>query len=151
MPVFRLSSHITFPPPHLANDYGLLAVGGDLSPERLMMAYARGIFPWYNPGEPILWWSPDPRLVLYPQNIHISRRLARTIRQARFQITFDTAFEQVIAACAYDHTQHYGGTWIDADMISAYCDLHKAGFAHSIEAWRSDQLAGGLYGVSLGR
>mgnify|MGYP001820292131 CR=1 FL=1 len=151
MPVFRLAADLVFPPPELASAQGLLAVGGDLSTDRLLLAYAQGIFPWYNPGEPILWWSPDPRLVLYPRNMHVSRRLARTIRQKRFKITFDQAFEQVISVCANDHTRRYGGTWIDADMIAAYCDLHRAGFAHSVEAWQADQLAGGLYGVSLGR
>ena len=151
MPVFRLAADLVFPPPELASAQGLLAVGGDLSTDRLLLAYAQGIFPWYNPGEPILWWSPDPRLVLYPRNMHVSRRLARTIRQKRFKITFDQAFEQVISVCANDHTRRYGGTWIDADMVAAYCDLHRAGFAHSVEAWQADQLAGGLYGVSLGR
>jgi leucyl/phenylalanyl-tRNA--protein transferase len=151
MPVFRLAADLAFPPPELANEYGLLAVGGDLAADRLLLAYAQGIFPWYNPGEPILWWSPDPRLVLYPRNIHVSRRLARTMRQLPFQITFDTAFEQVIAACASGHTRRHGGTWIGKEMIAAYCDLHRAGFAHSIEAWQNGHLAGGLYGVSLGR
>lgn len=151
MPVFALSKRLSFPPPHLAIREGLLAVGGDLSVERLLLAYRNGIFPWYAPGEPILWWSPDPRLVLYPQELRISRSLRKVIKQQRFQITFDQAFEAVIQACAAAKRSYGEGTWITAEMKTAYCRLHQKGFAHSVEAWQEDKLVGGLYGVSLGR
>jgi len=151
MPVFLLSNELTFPQPHLATPEGLLAVGGDLGQERLLLAYQNGIFPWYSEGEPILWWSSDPRLVLYPAEIHISRRLNRIIRQKSFKITFDQAFESVISACARVRMQNGEGTWIVDEIIRAYCRLHMTGFAHSVEAWENGQLAGGLYGVSLGR
>jgi leucyl/phenylalanyl-tRNA--protein transferase len=150
MPVFRLTRKLSFPPPHLARADGLLAVGGDLSPGRLVLAYRMGIFPWYSQDMPILWWSPDPRLVLYPESLHIPRRLRRTLKQAPFRITFDTAFSEVIGSCA-KLRQDREGTWIVPEMIRAYCRLHDAGFAHSVEAWSRDQLVGGLYGVSLGR
>jgi leucyl/phenylalanyl-tRNA--protein transferase len=149
--VYLLSQdNMAFPPAHLAGDGGLLAVGGDLSVPRLLAAYAAGIFPWYAAGEPILWWSPDPRLVLYPNELIVSRRLRRTIRQGRFGITFDAAFETVIRACADMPRKGMAGTWIMPEMISAYCDLHIAGWAHSVEAWASGALAGGVYGVSIG-
>jgi leucyl/phenylalanyl-tRNA--protein transferase len=151
MPVFRLSSDITFPPPHLAISEGLLAVGGDLSVERLVSAYRRGIFPWYAEDDPILWWSPDPRLVLYPHELHISRSLQRTLKKAHFSFTLDKAFEDVIRGCAATRGKDHPGTWIVAEMITAYMRLHAAGLAHSVEAWFEGQLAGGLYGVSLGR
>ena len=151
MPVFLLSSELTFPQPHLATPEGLLAVGGDLGQERLLLAYQNGIFPWYSDGEPILWWSPDPRLVLYPAEIHISRRLNRIIRQKPFEITFDQAFKSVISACAHIRMKNGEGTWIVDEMIRAYCRLHMTGYAHSVEAWQNGRLAGGLYGVSLGR
>ena len=150
MPVYRLSSELVFPSPHLAVDEGLLAVGGDLSVNRLLLAYAHGIFPWYSRGEPILWWSPDPRLVLYPADLKVSRRLKRTLRQNRFQVTLDQAFDQVIHGCASVFRDREKGTWITEEMIAAYIALHKAGFAHSVEAWRDGRLAGGLYGISLG-
>jgi leucyl/phenylalanyl-tRNA--protein transferase len=150
MPIYRLSSELVFPPAHLAMEEGLLAVGGDLSVPRLLLAYAKGIFPWYSKGEPILWWSPDPRLVLYPHDLTISRRLERTMRQNRFQITFDRAFGQVIRGCASVPRDRQEGTWITAEMITAYIALHQAGFAHSVEAWQGGRLAGGIYGVSLG-
>ena len=150
MPVYRLSSELVFPPPHLAIEEGLLAVGGDLSVERLLMAYGLGIFPWYTQGEPILWWSPDPRLVLYPSQIRVSRRLKRIIRQNRFAVTFDHAFDRVIRACSSAVRHHQTGTWITEEMIAAYIALHRAGYAHSVEAWQEERLVGGLYGVSLG-
>jgi leucyl/phenylalanyl-tRNA--protein transferase len=150
MPVYRLSSELVFPSPHLAVDEGLLAVGGDLSVPRLLLAYTKGIFPWYSRGEPILWWSPDPRLVLYPADLKISRRLKRTLRQSRFQVTLDQAFDEVIHGCASVLRDRDKGTWITEEMIAAYIALHKAGFAHSVESWRDGQLAGGLYGISLG-
>ncbi len=150
MPVFSLSERLSFPPPHLAIREGLLAVGGDLSPERLLLAYRQGIFPWYAPGEPILWWSPDPRLVLYPGELRISRSLRRTIKRKRFRITFDTAFADVVQACAETKRSYGNGTWITGEMQAAYGELHRIGNAHSVEAWQDEQLVGGLYGVSIG-
>lgn len=151
MPVFRLSHRIEFPPPYLAREDGLLAVGGDLSVDRLLLAYQMGIFPWYNWDEPVLWWSPDPRLVLSPQNIRISRSLAKILKRHVYRITMDTAFDRVIDACAAIRTEKGQGTWIGKNMIKAYNRLHEKGFAHSVEAWHGDTLVGGLYGVSLGR
>ena len=150
MPVFRLSSKLTFPPVHLAIDEGLLAVGGDLSVERLELAYRQGIFPWYTEDDPILWWSPDPRLVIFPEELHVSRSLRRLMRRRRFTVTLDRAFGQVIRACAGHRGPGHPGTWIVPEMIEAYERLHAAGLAHSVEAWEGDVLAGGLYGVSLG-
>ncbi|MBU0673668.1 MAG: leucyl/phenylalanyl-tRNA--protein transferase [Proteobacteria bacterium] len=150
MPVYQLEETIAFPPPQLAREDGLLAVGGDLSLERLILAYQLGIFPWYSPGEPILWWSPDPRLVLYPDELHISRRLARTIRQGRFRLTYDQDFAGVIVACASTRSLNRPGTWLDDQMIEAYGRLHQAGYAHSVECHQGDRLAGGLYGVAMG-
>jgi leucyl/phenylalanyl-tRNA---protein transferase len=151
MPVFRLSDQIVFPEPELSREDGLLAVGGDLSLERLILAYRTGIFPWYSHGEPVLWWSPDPRLVLYPDALHISRSLMKTLKQGRFIVTLDQDFARVIAACARTLRDNQPGTWITADMMDAYCRLHEAGFAHSVEVWNQKELAGGLYGVSLGK
>ncbi len=150
MPVFRLSSNLTFPPPHLAIAEGLLAVGGDLSVERLVLAYSQGIFPWYAEEDPILWWSPDPRLVLYPAELHVSRSLRKVLRQQTFEVTLDQAFSRVIRACAGNRGPDHPGTWIVPEMMAAYEALHAAGLAHSVEAWQGDMLAGGLYGVSLG-
>ena len=150
MPIFRLSDKISFPPPHFAGPEGLLAVGGDLSEKRILLAYQMGIFPWFSDDEPILWWSPDPRLVLYPSDIKISHRLRRTINQGIFQITSDTAFDRVIDACAHVRLQNHQGTWIVDAMKDAYCRLFESGYAHSIEAWACGELAGGLYGLSLG-
>ncbi|MEN8142970.1 MAG: leucyl/phenylalanyl-tRNA--protein transferase [Thermodesulfobacteriota bacterium] len=150
MPVFQLDESISFPPPQMAREDGLLAVGGDLSPERLLLAYHLGIFPWYSPGEPILWWSPDPRLVLFPDDFHLSKSLARTIKRKTFKVTFDTAFVEVIGNCAKTRESQGDGTWIDEEMIAAYCTLHELGYAHSVECWQDDELAGGLYGISLG-
>jgi len=151
MPVYQLSEDLAFPSPHLASKDGLLAVGGDLKIRRLLLAYSLGIFPWYSEGEPILWWSPDPRLVLYPDELNVSRSLNKTINRGTFDITVDFAFERVITDCARVRQENDEGTWIVGDMIKAYCRLHAAGFAHSVEAWAGDRLAGGLYGVSLGK
>ncbi len=141
-----------FPLPNTAlrEPDGLLAVGGCLSQSRLLNAYRHGIFPWYNPGEPILWWSPDPRLVLFPDKLLISRSLAKTLRKNIFTVTFDQAFDKVIAACA-DPRKDAGGTWITTEINAAYNLLHQAGFAHSVEAWVGDELVGGLYGIALGQ
>ncbi|MDA3971685.1 MAG: leucyl/phenylalanyl-tRNA--protein transferase [Desulfobulbaceae bacterium] len=147
--IFELGEELVFPPVALAGDGGLLAVGGDLSAERLVLAYSRGIFPWYSEGDPILWWSPDPRMVLFPDDFHCSRRLARTLKQGKFSVTFDQDFRGVIQACAGPRRDH-AGTWIVKDMIEAYCALHEQGWAHSVECWRDSQLVGGLYGVAIG-
>lgn len=150
MPVFQLSDRIVFPPPHLAEADGLLAVGGDLSEKRLLNAYRQGIFPWYAEGQPVLWWSPDPRLVLYPTDLNISRSLGKVLKRNVFKVTMDVAFEDVITACADMRGKNRRETWIDREMIAAYCRLHESGFAHSVEVWQDDTLAGGLYGISLG-
>lgn len=151
MTIFALSEDLVFPPPQLASQEGLLAIGGDLSPERLLLAYRIGIFPWYSDDEPILWWSPDPRLVLYPSEFHLSQSLVKTIRRGEFAVSMDQAFERVIRACGRMRSDSGEGTWIVPEMIEAYCRLHDAGFAHSVETWQGGRLAGGLYGVSLGR
>ena len=141
-----------FPPVEQAEiePNGLLAVGGDLSSERLLNAYRQGIFPWYSKGQPILWWSPDPRTVLFPQKLKISRSLSKTLRNKAFSVSFDQEFEAVVAACAAPR-QHEEGTWITREMTRAYSELHKLGHAHSVEVWSQGELAGGLYGVSMGR
>ena len=151
MPVFQLGDTIYFPPPELAREDGLLAVGGDLSPERLLLAYQMGIFPWYAAGDPILWWAPTPRLILNPREFHCSRSLQRELTRGIFKFTMDTAFRRVITACAEVRTKQQQPTWIDPAMIEAYCQLHDLGYAHSLECWQNDALVGGLYGVSLGR
>jgi len=138
---------IEFPEPEKADANGLLATGGDLAPETLIAAYRKGIFPWYEAGGPILWWSPDPRMVLFPDDFHCSRRLARRMRQGRFRISENTAFGDVMRAC----TAREEGSWITPGMIAAYMRLFELGHARSIEVWEGDTLAGGLYGVSIGR
>lgn len=143
--------HLWFPPADQALDDpdGLLALGGDLSTQRLILAYRNGIFPWYSDEQPILWWSPDPRCVLFPDEVHVSRSLRRTLNQQRFTITADHSFDAVIRQCAHSRSE---GTWITDDMIEAYRRLHDLGIAHSIEAWdRDGYLAGGMYGIALGR
>lgn len=150
MPVYQLIDQPVFPPPELAEPGGLLAVGGDLSPQRLLLAYSMGIFPWFNEQDPILWWSPDPRCIFEPAELKVSRSLAKVLRQGGFTVTFDRAFAEVIDACA-ELRRHGEGTWITAEMRQAYCRLHQMGYAHSVEAWRAGELAGGLYGVCLGR
>ena len=151
MPVFTLSKRHSFPPAHLAIKEGLLAVGGDLTIDRLLTAYRSGIFPWYADGDPILWWSPDPRLVLYPGELRVSKSLRRVINKNLFHITFDNAFEDVIHGCAEIKRSYGDGTWITNEMRDAYCNLHRHGYAHSVEAWQSGRLVGGLYGVIIGR
>ncbi|MDZ7642036.1 MAG: leucyl/phenylalanyl-tRNA--protein transferase [Desulfurivibrio sp.] len=151
MPVFALDDRLFFPPPELARPDGLLAMGGDLEPERLLLAYSQGIFPWYSPGEPILWWAPDPRMVLFPAEFHGSRRLARKLRQGYFSFTINHDFTAVIRACAEIPRPGQEGSWLDEEMITAYHRLHVMGHAHSVECWRDGALVGGLYGVSLGR
>ncbi|MBC2714250.1 MAG: leucyl/phenylalanyl-tRNA--protein transferase [Desulfobacteraceae bacterium] len=150
MPIFRLSEKNSFPPPYFAEPEGLLAVGGDLSKKRILLAYQMGIFPWFTEDEPILWWSPDPRLLLYPSDIYVSKRLKRIIRQGKFKITCDTAFDRVISTCASVRVKNFQETWIGDAMIEAYCRLFESGYAHSVEVWHRGELAGGLYGLSLG-
>ncbi len=142
-----------FPPlaTALSEPNGLLAVGGDLAPERLLAAYRRGIFPWYSPGEPILWWSPDPRMVLFPAEFKVSRSLGRTLRRGGYEVRLDTAFARVIAACAQTPRRDQHGTWIVPEMQAAYRRLHELGLAHSVETWVDGELVGGLYGIALGR
>ena len=162
------STDLRFPPVELASPEGLLAVGGDLRAERLLEAYRHGIFPWYNPDQPILWWSPDPRAVLFPSKLRVSRSLGKTLRQKKFEVTLDKAFREVISSCAQprctgkykcrerqdagsDRSERIGhGTWITPEMIEAYCVLHERGLAHSVESWMDGKLVGGLYGVALG-
>lgn len=151
MPVFRLVDEVVFPPPDYADPGGLIAVGGDLSSERLLEAYRVGIFPWYSDDQPILWWSPDPRFVLELGDFKISRSLNKTLRRRMFQVTFDRAFDDVIAACASVRRDGHNGTWITREMRQAYAKLHELGYAHSVESWFEGELVGGLYGVSLGR
>ena len=141
-----------FPPVDMAltDPPGLLAFGGNLSPQWLIGAYRSGIFPWYNPGEPILWWSPDPRMVLQPEQLKIRRSLRKVLKKNLFQITFDQAFEQVLEGCASARS-YTSETWLTGDMKSAYLQLHKEGYAHSVEAWRDGELVGGLYGVAVGK
>jgi len=150
MPVFQLTEKIGFPPPHLAEQEGILAVGGDLSIKRLLLAYQMGIFPWYAEEDPIIWWSPDPRLVLYPDRLRYSRSLKRVLHKPVFTVTMDRAFSRVITECAAVRSDQGEGTWLVDDMIEAYVRLHEAGYAHSVETWQAGRLAGGLYGVSLG-
>lgn len=149
MPVFRLNELPIFPPAHLA-EQGLIAVGGDLSAQRLIAAYRAGIFPWYNEGEPIWWHSPDPRFVLEPEHLHVPRSLEKILRRGDYEIRFDTAFPEVIRACSQRPRPGQRGTWITRAMQRAYITLHGLGLAHSAEAWKDGKLVGGLYGVSIG-
>lgn len=134
----------------LRSPSGLLAMGGDLSAERLVAAYRHGCFPWYSHGQPLMWWSPDPRTVLFPEELHVPRSLRKTLRQQHFRITYDSAFEQVIHACAQPRSSD-SGTWVTPAMQSAYTRLHQLGHAHSVEVWHGQQLVGGLYGIAMGR
>src|SRR5262245_34887106 len=151
MPIFRLVDDMVFPPPDYADPSGLIAVGGDLSSERLLEAYRVGIFPWYSDDQPILWWSPDPRFLLELEEFKMSRSLRKTLQRKIFQVTFDRVFEDVIAACSTVPREGQRGTWITAEMRDAYIELHGLGYAHSVETWHKGELVGGLYGVSLGK
>ena len=150
LPVFLPKEGAHFPDPDQANPEGLVAIGGSLSHERLLRAYSMGIFPWYGADTPILWWSPDPRCVLLPQDLHISRSLRRTLKTARFTITLNQAFAEVIRRCAESSRPGQSGTWLVPEMIAAYIGLHQRGFALSAETWLNGELVGGLYGVHLG-
>ncbi|MDF0650799.1 MAG: leucyl/phenylalanyl-tRNA--protein transferase [Nitrospira sp.] len=142
---------LRFPPVDRASPEGLLAIGGDLRPERLLNAYREGIFPWYNNDQPILWWSPDPRAVLFPNKLHVSRSLRRRLRQDVYSIMLDTSFRNVMEQCAEPRPQYpEGGTWITDEMLNAYTSLHELGYAHSVETWQNGRLVGGLYGVAIG-
>jgi len=149
---FLLHNEQPFPPLQdaLTEPNGLLAAGGDLSPARLLDAYRRGVFPWFNEGDPVLWWSPDPRMVLFPSEFKLSDSLRKIIRKGQFEVRFDTAFEQVMRACAAPRDEQVG-TWIIEDMIAAYCELHRMRYAHSVEVWSEDELIGGLYGMAIGK
>ncbi len=147
-----LTSDLSFPPldKALIEPNGLLAAGGDLSPERLLAAYSRGVFPWFNEDDPILWWSPDPRMVLFPNELKISRSLNKTLRKKNYKICADSDFNQVMQACA-EPRKGQSGTWIHPEMIAAYVALHDLGLAHSVETWKDDMLVGGLYGIAIGK
>lgn len=151
--VAALDLDTPFPPAGsaLQQPNGLLAIGGDLSLERLLNAYRLGIFPWFSAGEPVLWWSPDPRMVLFPMELRISRSLARRLRKNDYEIRVDSAFAEVMRACATTSSRGQDGTWITQGIIDAYCRLHECGYAHSVETWIDGQLAGGIYGVAIGR
>jgi leucyl/phenylalanyl-tRNA--protein transferase len=150
MPVYLLTDELVFPPPEGASREGVVAVGGDFRPERLLLAYSQGIFPWPTAGMPLLWFSPDPRFVLRPREVHVGRSLAKELRRDHVEIRMDTAFEPVIRACGATPRPGQDGTWITDELIRGYLALHERGYAHSIEAWRGGALVGGLYGVSLG-
>jgi leucyl/phenylalanyl-tRNA--protein transferase len=150
LPIYLLNDKLSFPPVEGAED-GLVAVGGDLSPERLLLAYRSGIFPWYNEEDPILWHSPEERFVLMLDDFHISKSMRRVLNSKKFSVTFDTDFNFVIQQCASVIRKEEAGTWITADMIEAYTTLHHLGFAHSVEVWHNEKIVGGIYGVSLGK
>lgn len=152
MPIFALDSdYLVFPPPTMADSSGLLAVGGQLDVEWLLEAYSSGIFPWYNEGEPIMWWSPDPRSVIAPGKVKISKSMRSYFRKNIFELKIDSSFDRVMENCKKIYRKDQDGTWITEDMKKAYNSLHESGFAHSIETWRDNELVGGLYGVSLGK
>lgn len=152
MSVYLLSPYrYVFPHPLVAEEYGIVAIDGDLAVERLMLAYAFGIFPWYNEYEPILWWFPDPRCVLFPDDLKVSKSLRSLLRKKRFEVTLNTCFRDVITQCSTIPRKGQEGTWLHPEMIVAYTLLHKAGMAHSVEVWQEGELVGGLYGVALGR
>lgn len=151
MPVFQLTDELIFPPPHMAQENGLLAVGGDLSVKRLLLAYSSGIFPWFSKGDPILWWSPNPRYILEPAKIRVSRSLEKLIKRNEFTVTINKSCLNVIKNCASVGERSRSGTWITEEMIHAYSIMHELGYVHSVESWYKGKLAGGLYGVCLGK
>lgn len=149
--MYIITDDIPFPPVEAADEYGLLAIGGTLSVNRLLDAYKKGIFPWYNEDEPVCWWSPDPRCVLFPHQLHISKTMQQVILRRQFRFTFNTAFEKVMRGCQQAKRKGEPGTWIHEEMMEAYCMLHELGYAFSGEAWQDGKLAGGMYGVKLGK
>jgi leucyl/phenylalanyl-tRNA---protein transferase len=151
MPIYQLSEELVFPHPENAVEDGILAVGGDLSTERILIAYQNGIFPWYNEGDPIIWWSPDPRCVLYTDELKVSKSMRSLFKKNEFRVTVDHEFKQVMAVCKTTPRLGQDGTWINTEMQQAYFELHNLGFAHSVEVWKEDELVGGLYGIFIGR
>ena len=150
MTVFRLTEDLVFPPPHLAEPDGLLAIGGDLSPQRLLLAYSSGLFPWFNQGQPPLWWCPDPRCIFEPHQVHIPKSLLKVLRRSTFRVSVNEAFPAVIRACADVRTRNGEETWITDQLTDAFLKLHEMGYAHSVECWQERELAGGLYGICMG-
>ncbi|MDR1317384.1 MAG: leucyl/phenylalanyl-tRNA--protein transferase [Spirochaetales bacterium] len=150
-PYLSEDERFEFPSPDTANEDGIVCVGGNLSPGMLLSAYSQGLFPWFSEHDPILWWSPDPRFVVFPAEAHISASMRKVMRQGRFELKLDTSFDEVIRACSGVKRPGQRGTWITADMRDAYCCLHELGYAHCVEAWTGENLAGGLYGVCLGK
>ncbi|MDR1625791.1 MAG: leucyl/phenylalanyl-tRNA--protein transferase [Spirochaetia bacterium] len=150
-PYLNEHERFDFPPPETADEDGVVCLGGNLSPGMLLSAYSQGLFPWFSENQPILWWSPDPRFVVFPEEAHTSASMRKVLRQGRFEMKFDLAFREVVCACSSARRPGQGGTWITGGMIEGYCRLHELGYAHSVEAWTGGMLAGGLYGVCLGR
>jgi leucyl/phenylalanyl-tRNA--protein transferase len=147
-----LDDSLYFPPVHYADEHGILAFGGDLSVDRLLLAYQSGIFPWYSEEDPtIMWWAPDPRFVLYPGKLKVSKSMRQVLRKGQFEVTFDQRFREVMVACQQIKREGQYGTWITEEMLNGYCQLHEQGFAHSVEVWQQGELVGGLYGISLGQ
>ena len=152
MPVFLLSEEVAFPDPRLASDEGILAVGGDLSVARILLAYRLGIFPWFNPEDPILWWCPDPRCVMFPSDLRVAKSMRSYFNQQKFSVTFDRNFPEVIHNCREIRRKGQGGgTWISDDIEASYTELHHMGYAHSVEVWEDGNLVGGLYGLAIGK
>ncbi|NER14575.1 leucyl/phenylalanyl-tRNA--protein transferase [Leptobacterium flavescens] len=148
--MYFLTDKLEFPSVENASEEGIVAVGGDLSPERLLLAYQKGIFPWFDEDSIIMWWSPDPRMVLFPEKLRISKSMKQLLRKQEFRVSFNENFKEVITQCSLIEREGQEGTWITKDMIEAYCTLHKMGYAASVEVWKEDELVGGLYGVDLG-
>lgn len=151
MPIYHIDDRLEFPPVEFTDSTGILGVGGDLSVDRLLLAYKNGIFPWYDPDDPIMWWSPDPRFILYPEDLHISKSTRPLLRKQRFQVTFNRDFPKVIRNCKEIYRPGQRGTWISDELEAAYIELHERGIAHSVEVWEGNQLVGGLYGEMLGQ
>ncbi len=149
--MYRLTEELSFPNPSKADRRGCIAFGGDLSTERLLLAYRNGIFPWFNEGSPIAWYTPDPRMVLFPKDLNLSKTMKQVLDRGHFQITYNNSFESVIRNCSSIKRDGQYGTWITEDMVKSYVELHRLGFAHSVEAWQNGELVGGLYGISLGK
>ena len=151
MPIYWLTEELIFPPVEGADEDGVLALGGDLSSERLLLAYKKGIFPWYNEDEPIVWWAPNPRFVLYTNKLKVSKSMRSLLNKKAFKVSMNTAFDEVISNCKTISRNDQNGTWIDQEMKNAYTKLHKEGWVHSVETWQNDVLVGGLYGVCIGK